>query len=155
MKGSRKQKLKQTTLTGPGTAKSSPKRASPKKRAFNSGSSDGFDDLPVIKLQSKASLGEQSPNNSLNGEPLPRPLRKRRKIIVDSDSSQSAASVDSSNRTPPRRTRLARSRRIQRSSGEEKSRLKATDKGTECSTASDEEDIVDEVETDREILFFS
>jgi hypothetical protein len=156
MKGSRKQKLKQTTLTGPGTARSYPKtRASPKKRAFDSGSSDDLpvDDLPIIKLPVKTSPEGRSPNNSLNGGPLPRPLRKKPRIIVDSDSSQppeSTASVNRSNRTPPQKTRLTRGRRIQPPG---KDRRKATDQGTECSATSDEGDIVDEVETDREFLF--
>lgn len=139
---------KQTTLTGRGAAKFSPKlrvNTSPNtKRAFQTDSSDGFDDLPVIKPQQRAQLEEPSKSNS-NRESLPRSLRKKRKTFVDSDSSQSGVPVDGNNNTPrkTRARRLTKGRRTQDSSeDEEVGHLKGT-------YESDEEDMVNEVEKDR------
>lgn len=153
---SKNRNLKQTTFFSlhPATRSSPTKRHSPSKRAFQSDSSDGADDLPIIKLQSN----EEPPskrNVSTNGESSPRPAQKKRKTFVESDSSHSAALSDR-NKSPPRKRRLTKGRRIQDSSDDEEVRpRKRTAKVTMRLTDSDEEDILDEVEKDREILFCS
>lgn len=166
---SRTRRLKQATLVGLGTANSSPNvrtSTSLKKRAIEleSEGSDGVDGLPVIKLQSKARLEERSSNSNHKQAPLHQLSRKRRKALAETHSSgsQSAISKDKNNNsTPPRRTqtrRLTKGRRAQDSSEDEEmmgpKRVGNDIKRLTEPESDNEDNIVNEVEKDRENSFF-
>lgn len=151
---SKTRKMRQTTLTGIGTPNTSLKRRpsiSPNKR-FKSDTSDGFDDLPTIKLQSKAD--EPCSDSNTNRESLARPSRKRRKTFVESDASRSANSEDRNTSTHSQGTRTRRILKGRRAAGESP-RRKRIGTRPKSRMESDEDDMDDEVEKDREMFVFS